>query len=83
MVKMKVMVKLYATLRRFAPQETDIGDEFEVIFQGATIGELVRHLGFPLDQAKIVMVNGQRVTKMDFTLSDDDLIVIFPPVGGG
>ncbi len=83
MVKMKVMVKLYATLRRFAPQGTDIGDEFEVIFQGTTIGELVHHLGFPLDQAKIVMVNGQRVTKMDFTLSDDDLIVIFPPVGGG
>jgi molybdopterin converting factor small subunit len=83
MVKMKVLVKLYATLRRFAPKGTEIGDEFEVTFQGTTLAELIHHLGFASEQAKIVMVNGQRVTKMDFKLSDDDLIVIFPPVGGG
>ena len=80
---MKVLVKLYATLRRFAPEGTEIGESFEVNFQGITLEDLVGHLGFSIDQTKIVMVNGQRIVDMDYTLSDNDLIVIFPPVGGG
>ena len=80
---MKVLVKLYATLRRYAPEGTEIGEPFEVLLQGTTLNDLVSHLGFSMDQTKIVMVNGQRIVDMNHTLSDNDLIVIFPPVGGG
>ncbi|MHA1137124.1 MAG: MoaD/ThiS family protein [Candidatus Thorarchaeota archaeon] len=80
---MKVKVKLYATLRRFAPDGTDIGDAFEVKYPGTTLQELVQHLGFSSEQVKIIMVNGQRVTDKNEKLAENDLVVIFPPIGGG
>jgi len=80
---MRVLVKLYATLREYAPPHTEIGASFEVHTNGRTFRELVQHLGFELDRAKIVMINGIRVLDMDAVLIENDLIVIFPPVGGG
>ena len=80
---MRVHVKLYATLQRYAPPSTEIGQQFEVELDGTTIGNLIHHLGFKMDQAKIVMVNGNRVMDLDTELNESDLIVIFPPVGGG
>jgi molybdopterin synthase sulfur carrier subunit len=80
---MIVIVKLYATLRRFAPEGSEIGAAFEVEYRGTTISGLIQQLGVSVDQAKIVMVNGQRVVDMGFKLKKNDLVVIFPPVGGG
>ena len=80
---MRIMFKLYATLRRFAPDGNEIGDAFEVQHEGATLGELVQQLGLTLEQAKIVMVNGQRVVDMSSKLAENDLVVIFPAIGGG
>ncbi len=80
---MRIMVKLYATLLRFSPDGTEIGDAFEVQHEGATISELVQQLGFTMEQAKIVMINGQRVVDMNSNLVENDLVVIFPAVGGG
>jgi molybdopterin synthase sulfur carrier subunit len=80
---MRVHVKLYATLREFAPPNNEIGSSFVVEFEGNTLGALVGHLGFEMDRAKIVMINGNRVFDMSTTLREDDLVVIFPPIGGG
>ncbi len=80
---LRVLVKLYATLREYAPADTEIGASFEVHTSGRTLRELIQHLGFELDEAKIVMINGIRVLDMDAVLIENDLIVIFPPVGGG
>ena len=80
---MRVLVKLYATLREYAPAGSEIGAAFEVRFDGRTLSELIQHLGFERDRAKIVMINGIRVLDVDATLNEDDLVVIFPPVGGG
>ncbi|RDE13611.1 MAG: molybdopterin synthase sulfur carrier subunit [Candidatus Thorarchaeota archaeon] len=80
---MRVLVKLYATLREYAPIDSEIGASFEVHFDGRTLSELIQHLGFGLDRAKIVMINGIRVLDMSAILNEDDLIVIFPPLGGG
>lgn len=82
-MKMRVYVKLYATLQRLAPKGTTLGESFEVDFQGDALSELLGRLSIKHEQAKIVMVNGQRVVSMDYNLSPGDLIVIFPPVGGG
>ena len=70
---MRITVKLYATLRRFAPAGTKIGEAFEVHSQGTTIGDLIQQLGVSSEQAMIIMIN----------LAENDLVVIFPPVGGG
>jgi molybdopterin synthase sulfur carrier subunit len=80
---MKVHVKLYATLREFAPANTDIGSSFEVEVDGTTLEELIHQLGFDIDIAKIVMINGDRELDMSKELNENDLVVIFPPVGGG
>jgi len=80
---MRVQVKLYATLREYSPPNTEIGASFEVQFDGSTLGELIHQLGFNIDRAKIVMINGSRVFDMKINLNEDDLVVIFPPIGGG
>jgi molybdopterin synthase sulfur carrier subunit len=80
---MRVQVKLYATLREYAPPATEIGESFRVEFDGSTLQELIQKLGFELDRAKIVMVNGTRVLGAKTSLNEGDLVVIFPPIGGG
>jgi molybdopterin synthase sulfur carrier subunit len=80
---MIVQVKLYATLREYAPLGSEIGEVFNVEFNGSTLQDLIQKLGFKLDRAKIVMVNGNRVVDVKTSLNEDDLVVIFPPIGGG
>ncbi|MHA2380092.1 MAG: MoaD/ThiS family protein [Candidatus Thorarchaeota archaeon] len=80
---MKVNVKLYATLQKLAPPDTRIGEAFTVELDGSTILELVEQLGIEEEQARIVMINGVRVDDMSQELKADDLVVIFPPIGGG
>jgi molybdopterin converting factor small subunit len=80
---MKVSVKLYATLRRFAPSASQIGEAFSVELDDASLRALLGHLGIEEGQAKIIMINGNRETNLDAELNEQDLVVIFPPVGGG
>ena len=80
---MKVNVKLYATLQQYAPKGTELGASFPVEFAGNSVAALIRHLEIKDEDARIVMVNGIRVTELDYTLNDEDLVVIFPPIGGG
>jgi len=80
---MHVNVKLYATLRQFAPKGTAIGESFSVELEAAEISEIIEKLGFPKDHARIIMVNGIRTFDLGQKLSEGDLVVFFPPVGGG
>jgi molybdopterin converting factor small subunit len=80
---MLVQVKLYATLRRFAPDDVELGDPFPVDVDVTTIEGVLQKLGIDREQAKIIMVNGMRITNLNHSLSPEDTIVIFPPVGGG
>ncbi len=80
---MKVSVKLYATLRKFAPPKTDIGESFEVEFKGTTISDLIEQLGFTQELARIVFVNDNQTSDLLSPLRDGDKVVMFPPVGGG
>jgi molybdopterin converting factor small subunit len=82
-IKMLIHVKLYATLHRLAPKGSALGESFEVEMNGTAVSDLLQYLQVEEKQAKIVMVNGQRVTDLTHTLSPEDLVVIFPPVGGG
>ncbi|MHA2141970.1 MAG: MoaD/ThiS family protein [Candidatus Thorarchaeota archaeon] len=78
-----VNVKLYAGLHKFAPDDNKLGDFFQIEIEGQTIHDLVKKLGIKDVQVQIVMVNGERAIEFDQVLEDDDLIVIFPPIGGG
>jgi len=80
---MHVNVKLYAILRQFAPPGLAIGESFRVELKQGIISEIINRLGFPSDQARIIFVNGIRTFDIEQELSEDDLVVFFPPVGGG
>ncbi|MHA2602485.1 MAG: MoaD/ThiS family protein [Candidatus Thorarchaeota archaeon SMTZ1-83] len=80
---MRVNVKLYATLQKLAPPGTEVGEAFPVDMEGSTILQLVEQLGIEEDMARIVMVNGIRATDLSQPLQPEDLVVIFPPIGGG
>lgn len=78
-----VQVKLYATLRRFAPEHTELGESFPVKITSGRVEEVLAKLGISEDKAKIIMVNGVQTQDSKFRLKENDLVVIFPPIGGG
>lgn len=78
----RVKVKLFATLRRYYP-DLGIGEGIEVeLPDGATVGQLVRHLGLPNDHVRVVFINGIARDE-SHPLADGDEVGMFPPVGGG
>ncbi len=80
---MKVNVKLYATLRQYAPKDLEIGESFPIELEKGTIEEAIERLGIPEDSVTIIMVNGVQTRNRSTQLHDGDLLVLFPPVGGG
>ncbi len=74
---MQVQVSCYATLSPFSPQGGLVD-----LDQGSTPTDLIRHLGIPMDEVKIIFVNG-RSANPSTPIGDQDRVGIFPAVGGG
>ena len=77
-----VEVRLYATFRKYYPKAKKSGAIKLSIRNGVTLQQLYARLNIPLEEVKIVMVNG-RAQNHSYAFSDGDRIAIFPPVGGG
>jgi len=75
---MHVSIRCFATLSRFTPAEA----EAFPVAQGETVAALVKRLGVPPDDLKLVFVNGGHVG-LDASLADGDRVGLFPAVGGG
>ena len=78
---MKIKVKLFATLRKYAPQAPAGEQELEVA-EGATASQVLEQLKIPQAQVALVFVNSTH-QKMDRPLADGDELGIFPPIAGG
>lgn len=79
---MSVTVTLSTTLRACVP---DYSPAHGVVFEleGASgARDLAVKLRLPLDEIKIVMVNGRRVS-LEQIVQDGDRVAFFPAVGGG
>lgn len=74
---MQVKVKLFATLRNNREKEMMMD-----LAEGATPKNIIKRLNISEEEATIIMING-RGAKLDTVLADNDIISIFPPVGGG
>lgn len=74
---MKVTVKLFATLR--------IKHENEMIMElpmGATTKDIINKLNISEEDVTIIFING-RSKKIDTIISNNDVVSLFPPIGGG
>jgi len=74
---MQINIKLFATLR--------IGRFEEKILElsaGTTVGDIIRELDLPEKEVTLIFING-RHADLSTTLSDGDVLALFPPVGGG
>jgi molybdopterin synthase sulfur carrier subunit len=79
---MRVHVKLFATLRHYAPSAA-IGLPFEMdLAEGTTVADLIHHLSLPAEEVKMIYVNA-RARPEDWSLGSGDEIGIFPLIGGG
>ena len=77
-MSLHITLKLFATLRPYAPAQADR----YAIAPGTSVGDVVRALHIPARDAKLIFVNNIR-KELDTLLQDGDRLGIFPPVGGG
>ena len=80
---MNLEIKIFATLRKYGPSETALGDSFKIKIEGDHISDVIDELKIPPDERLIVLVNGVRVINFQQTVENDDLVVFFPQLGGG
>jgi molybdopterin converting factor small subunit len=74
---MQITVKLFATLR--VNREKIMTLEVEA---GTTPRMISERLEIPVVDVAIIMVNGRSVP-LDHKLVENDVLALFPPVGGG
>jgi molybdopterin converting factor small subunit len=78
----QVEVRLFATLRQYAPS-LGVGEALELEFpDGTTLAGLLAELKVPAEEVKRFFVN-YRSVKEDYRLQDGDRVSIFPLVAGG
>ena len=73
-----IELKLFATLKRFKPEDSDNYP----IRSGLTVSDLLGQLGIPPAEVNLVFINDQR-GNLTATLEGGERISIFPPLGGG
>ncbi len=74
-------VRLYATLRRYAPSASE-GVLAVDAPEGATAADVIAKLKLDPNEVHILMVNGV-ISPPERVLADGDRLGLFPPIGGG
>jgi molybdopterin synthase sulfur carrier subunit len=74
---MNIRVKLFATFRERRGKELTIEMD-----EGATPSEVLGLLNIDIKDVAILLING-KTGKADQVLYENDLLSIFPPMGGG
>ncbi|OEU50214.1 MAG: molybdopterin synthase sulfur carrier subunit [Desulfobulbaceae bacterium S3730MH12] len=74
---MKVTIKLFAFFResRFKIENRDLE-------KGTTVGNIVDVLGIDRKEIGVLMINSRHTT-LETELSENDILAIFPVIGGG
>jgi molybdopterin synthase sulfur carrier subunit len=79
---MKVELRLYASLSRYLPEKKDGNSCVVEIAPGATIQELLNKLNIPLEDPRVIFLNGIHAQGNE-VLKEGDRVGAFPPVAGG
>ncbi len=78
---MQVRARLYGTLRRFSLPDTP-GRWTGELPQGATIGDLLEHLGIEPREVAAASIGGE-IKPLDTAVPADAEVVLVTPIGGG
>lgn len=74
---MQIKIRLFATLR------TNRGKELVLdLVEDSTVIDVIEELKIDRDEVAILLING-RDGQLDTPLKNEDVVSIFPPVGGG
>lgn len=74
----EIEVRLFATLVKYLPKESDT---FKLPDK-TTIAGLLAKLNIPEEETKLIFVNGRK-EPLEYEVQNRDRVGIFPPVGGG
>ncbi len=74
---MKIVVKLFATLRDFGPKYSEI--DFS---ERTCLKDVIDYFKIPEEMPLIKLVNGEFANN-DYELKEGDIVSLFPPIAGG
>jgi molybdopterin converting factor small subunit len=78
----RVEVRLFATLARYLPEDTDEGAACLEVAAGSTVADVARSLGIPSELSRLVLVNNRDAPDHQ-ALAAGDVVTLFPPLAGG
>lgn len=79
---MEIEIKLFASLRRYAPGDAVSGAMRLAIDDGDTVAQMIETLAIPSEEIKLIFINGVRADRTQ-ALKSGDRLGIFPAVAGG
>ncbi len=79
---MALQLLLAATLRTHVDDYDPLQGLRLPVPEGTRVRDLAQQLGIPVEEIKLVMVNGV-VAGLETRLRGDERLALFPPVGGG
>jgi molybdopterin converting factor small subunit len=81
---MKIVVKLFATLREYLPCGPDKYSCPMEVKENSRVEEVVDQLKIPKEIPLIILINGiQSQEREKQVLKEGDVLSIFPPIAGG
>ena len=84
---MKITFKLFATLTDYLPQAARRSNIVELeVAPDASISQIIAPFGMPPKLVHLVLVNGHYIApeqRLTHTLSEGDVLAIWPPIAGG
>ncbi len=87
MTPMEIELKMFMRFKRYLPEGAVDGKARINVADGSTFGDLLNTLGMPVEEDKIIVINGisykQGAQINAHTLQPGDTVAIFPPIAGG
>lgn len=84
---MQITFKLYASLTPYLPEGARRDNQVPLkLAEGSTVGQVIAPLGLPPKLVHLVLVNGKYIepdARMSTTLTEGDVLAIWPPIAGG
>jgi molybdopterin converting factor small subunit len=84
---MEIELKLFMMFKKYGPPDQIDGRSRLLMEPGARFVDVLKKIGMPVDEDKIIVINGISHKQGDavntLELKDGDTVAIFPPIAGG